>query len=182
MINLLVRSLSPAFNSVALNALRSTVGSVFIVAWIGATDGLSGLTDMSARAVWLLAISVVLAVGVGDTVFFESAKSLGLVRAMTVSMIYPLFAALLAAGLLGEAPTMQVSVGGLLTLTGLVLTVRAKGERQRPTVDSDSAWPRRSSPRWPGPCPSSSSSRPSRRWTRFAPRRSVSHWPRSCSG
>jgi len=127
LINLLVRSLSLAFNSVALNALRSTVGSVLVVAWIAATDGLGGLTDMSARAVWLLAISVVLAVGVGDTIFFESVKWLGLVRAMTVSMVYPLFAALLAALLLGEAPTLQVSVGGLLTLTGLILTVRAKG-------------------------------------------------------
>ena len=127
LINLLVRSLSPAFNSVALNALRSTVGSVLIVAWIAAMDGLGGLTDMSARAVWLLAISVVLAVGVGDTIFFESVKGLGLVRAMTVSMVYPLFAALLAALLLGEAPTTQVSVGGLLTLAGLILTVRAKG-------------------------------------------------------
>jgi drug/metabolite transporter (DMT)-like permease len=127
LINLLVRSLSPAFNSVALNALRSTVGSVLIVAWIAAMDGLGGLTDMSARAVWLLAISVVLAVGVGDTIFFESVKWLGLVRAMTMSMVYPLFAALLAALLLGEAPTMQVSVGGLLTLAGLILTVRAKG-------------------------------------------------------
>lgn len=127
LINLLVRSLSPAFNSVVINAIRSTVGSVLIVAWIAATDGLGGLTDMSARAVWLLAISVILAVGVGDTIFFESVKWLGLVRAMTVSMVYPLFAALLAALLLGEAPTMQVSVGGLLTLAGLILTVRAKG-------------------------------------------------------
>lgn len=127
LINLLVRRLSPPFNSVTLNALRSTVGSVLIVAWIAAMDGLGGLTDMSARAVWLLAISVVLAVGVGDTIFFESVKWLGLVRAMTVSMVYPLFAALLAALLLGEAPTIQVSVGGLLTLAGLILTVRAKG-------------------------------------------------------
>ena len=98
----------------------SPSGSVLIVAWIAAVDGLGGLTDMSARAVWLLAISVVLAVGVGDTIFFESVKWLGLVRAMTMSMVYPLFAALLAALLLGEAPTLQVSVGGLLTLTGLI--------------------------------------------------------------
>ena len=127
LINLLVRRLSPPFNSVALNALRSTVGSVLIVAWIAAVDGLGGLTHMSARAVWLLAISVVLAVGLGDTIFFESVKWLGLVRAMTVSMVYPLFAALLAALLLGEAPTMPVSVGGFLTLAGLILTVRARG-------------------------------------------------------
>jgi drug/metabolite transporter (DMT)-like permease len=133
LINLLVRSLSPAFNSVTLNALRSTVGSVLVVVWIAAVGGLGGLTDMSAQSMWLLAISVILAVGVGDTIFFESVKWLGLVRAMTVSMIYPLFAALLAAVLLAEAPTMQVSVGGLLTLAGLILTVRARGGEAVPT-------------------------------------------------
>ena len=58
---------------------------------------------------------------------YAPVKGLGLVQAMTVSMVYPLFAALLAALLLGEAPTTQVSVGGLLTLAGLILTVRAKG-------------------------------------------------------
>jgi uncharacterized membrane protein len=178
-----VRSLSPAFNSVALNALRSTVGSVLIVAWIAAMDGLGGLTDMSARAVWLLAISVVLAVGVGDTIFFESVKWLGLVRAMTMSMVYPLFAALLAALLLGEAPTLQVSVGGLLTPRRL--DPHRAGEREarcRPTVDSGSALSRPLSPRWPGRSPSSSSSPRWRRWTRSAPRRIRLRWRRQCSG
>jgi drug/metabolite transporter (DMT)-like permease len=127
MINLFVRRLSADFNSVTLNALRSTVGAVLIVLWIAAVDGLGGLTAMSASAFWLLAISVVVAVGVGDTVFFESAKAIGLVRAMTVSMIYPLFAALLAVGLLDEALTLRVAVGGALTIAGLIVTVRARG-------------------------------------------------------
>ena len=182
-INLLVRSLSPPFNSVALNAVRSTVGSVLIVAWIAAMAGLGGLTDMSGRALWLLAISVVLAVGVGDTIFFESVKWLGLVRAMTVSMTYPLFAALLAAVVLGEAPTMQVSAGGLLTLAGLILTVRAKGGEvpvhARFRLGLAAALV---APRSPGRSPSSSSSPRSRRWTRSAPRRFGFHWPPPCSG
>ncbi len=127
MINLFVRRLSAEFNSVTLNALRSTVGAVLVVVWIAAVDGIGNLTAMSAQAFWLLAISVVLAVGVGDTVFFESAKSIGLVRAMTVSMIYPLFAAVLAVALLDEPLTLQVTVGGALTIGGLILTVRARG-------------------------------------------------------
>jgi drug/metabolite transporter (DMT)-like permease len=127
MINLFVRRLSTEFNSVTLNALRSTVSAVLVVAWIAAVDGLADLTAMSGQAFWLLAISVVLAVGVGDTVFFESAKSIGLVRAMTVSMIYPLFAAVLAVALLDEPLTLRVAVGGALTIAGLILTVRARG-------------------------------------------------------
>ncbi len=122
-IGLLVRSLSHAFNSVTLNAVRSTLGAGLILAWVLATGGLTGLTAMSARAFALLAISVVMAVWVGDTVFFESTRDLGLARAMTVSMSYPLIAALLAAVFLGEPLTSRLATGSVLTLGGLTLTV-----------------------------------------------------------
>ena len=59
------------------------------------------------------------------------------------------------------------------------------GEGRRgagPGGDSGSALSRRLSPRWPGRSPSSSSSPPSRRSTRSAPRRSGSRWLQPCSG
>ena len=124
-IGLLVRAL-PSFNSVTVNAARSTLGGALILAWLLATGGLSGLTAMSPKAFALLSISVLLAVGLGDTVFFESTRWLGLARAMTVSMTYPLIAALLATLFLGEALTVQVALGSLVTLGGLVLTVAAR--------------------------------------------------------
>lgn len=130
-IGLLVRTLSATFNTVTLNALRSTLGGGLIVLWVGAAgglSGLSGLTAMSATAFWLLAVSVFMAVGIGDTVFFESSRELGLARAMTVSMSYPLMAALLAVAFLGEALTPQVALGSLVTLGGLTLTVAARRE------------------------------------------------------
>ena len=68
-IGLLVRALSPVFNSVTLNAVRSTLGGALILGWVAVTGGLAGLTAMSGRACALLAISVVLAVWLGDTVF-----------------------------------------------------------------------------------------------------------------
>jgi drug/metabolite transporter (DMT)-like permease len=120
---LLVRSLAPTFNSITLNAVRSTVGGGLILAWVLATGGLAGLTAMSGKAFVLLAISVFVAVGLGDTVFFESTRDLGLARAMTVSMSYPLISALLAAVFLGERLTLQLAAGSVVTLGGLVLTV-----------------------------------------------------------
>ena len=123
MIGLLVRTLSPVFNSVTLNAARSTVGGALVLGWVAVTTGLPGLTAMSARAFALLAISVVLAVWLGDTVFFESTRDLGLARAMTVSMSYPLIAALLAAMFLGESVTLRLAAGSVLTLGGVGLTV-----------------------------------------------------------
>src|SRR5437867_12074794 len=124
---LLVRSLAPAFNSVTLNAVRSTLGGGLILVWVLATGGLAGLTAMSGKAFMLLAVSGLVAVGLGDTVFFESTRDLGLARAMTVSMSYPLISALLAAVFLDERLTPQRLAGSVVTLGGIVLTVaRAK--------------------------------------------------------
>ncbi|HXJ82390.1 MAG TPA: DMT family transporter [Candidatus Methylomirabilis sp.] len=125
-IGLLVRALSPAFNSVTLNAVRSTLGAILIVGWVALTGGLTGLTAMSGTAFVLLAVSVVLAVWLGDTVFFESTRDLGLARAMTVSMTYPLIAAVLAALFLGESLTLGVAVGSVLIIVGVGLTVMAE--------------------------------------------------------
>lgn len=125
-IGLLIRALSPSFNSVTLNAVRSTMGGAVIVAWVLATGGLAELTAMSLKAWTLLSVSVLMAVGIGDTVFFESTRVLGLARAMTVSMTYPLIAALLAALFLGERLTPRIGVGSLVTLGGLGLTVSAR--------------------------------------------------------
>ena len=125
-IGMLVRSLSHTFNSVTLNAVRSTLGGSLIVAWVLSTGGLTALTAMSGRAFVLLAISVLLAVWLGDTVFFESTRDLGLARAMTVSMSYPLIAALLAAFFLNESLTPRLAAGSVLTLGGVLLTVVAE--------------------------------------------------------
>jgi drug/metabolite transporter (DMT)-like permease len=122
-IGMLVRSLSHTFNSASLNAVRSTLGGALILAWVLSTGGLTGLTAMSWRAFLLLAISVLLAVWLGDTVFFESTRDLGLARALTVSMSYPLIAALLAAFFLNEPLTPTLALGSVLTLGGVVLTV-----------------------------------------------------------
>jgi DME family drug/metabolite transporter len=77
----------------------------------------------------LLALSIVAAIAIGDTVFFESTRALGLGRAMTISMTYPVGAAALAAAFLGEPVTLAVALGTLLTLAGLVLIVAPWAER-----------------------------------------------------
>jgi drug/metabolite transporter (DMT)-like permease len=123
-IGMLVRSLAHTFNSVSLNAVRSTLGSVLILAWVLG----HGWPDRAhprcpGGPFVLLAVSVLLAVWLGDTVFFESTRDLGLARAMTVSMSYPLIAALLAAFFLDEPLTPRLAIGSVLTLGGVVLTV-----------------------------------------------------------
>src|SRR5438128_12096163 len=127
--SLLARALVPELGSVAVNAVRSTVGSALLVVWVLATAGAGAFTAPSASALVLLALSIVAAIAIGDTVFFESTRVLGLGRAMTISMTYPVGAAALAAAFLGEPITLPIAAGALLTLGGIVLIVAPWAER-----------------------------------------------------
>ena len=121
--SLLVRSLSAHFGTVAINAARTTLCALLIAAWTAVVADFNGLASVSGRSFALLFVSIVTAIAIGDTVFFESTRLLGLGRAMTLSMSYPVVAAVLAALLLDERITPQIAVGGMLTLAGLALVV-----------------------------------------------------------
>src|SRR5256885_16856976 len=70
-ITIMVRALTPAFNSVSLNAVRTTVAGVLLVLWVLATGGITELTSVSAPDFLLLAVSIVVASSLGDTVVFQ---------------------------------------------------------------------------------------------------------------
>lgn len=127
--SLLVRTLMTELGTVGVNAVRSTIGGVILVAWVLATAGAGAFTSISAHAWTFLTLSIVVAIALGDTVFFESTRALGLARAMTISTTYPLGAAAIAAVFLGEPLTVPIALGALVTLAGLVLIVAPWVER-----------------------------------------------------
>lgn len=128
LITLMVRTLAPAFNSVTINALRTTVAGLLLVLWVAATAGVSALTSVSAGDFLLLAFSIVVASSLGDTVFFEGSQRVGVAPALTIAMTYPLMATLFAATFLGEPVTARMLTGSVLTLGGLALIVRGRGD------------------------------------------------------
>jgi drug/metabolite transporter (DMT)-like permease len=125
-ISLLVKTVSETFNSVTINALRSMLGGVLLLSWVLLQDGGAALGQVSPGAFGFLAVSIVLAFAIGDTLFFESTRHLGLARALTVAMTYPLMTALLAVGFLGERITGRLAAGIGLTMGGLALIVTAR--------------------------------------------------------
>jgi drug/metabolite transporter (DMT)-like permease len=126
--SLMVSALAPGIGTFTINAARTTLTAVIVIVWMLVAGGLEAVLTLSMGSVALLAVSIVFAIAIGDTIFFESAQRLGLGRAMTISMSYPVVAASLAALLLGERLTAPIVVGGLLTLAGLVLIVMARIE------------------------------------------------------
>jgi drug/metabolite transporter (DMT)-like permease len=122
-VSLLVRRVAGTLNSASINALRTLGAGVVLLAGVLAVGGRDALDRISLSAFALLAGSVVLSGSIGDTVFFESARFLGLARAMTASMTYPMFSAFLAAAYLQEPITPTLMAGSVLTLGGLAVIV-----------------------------------------------------------
>src|SRR5438477_299075 len=95
--SLMVSALAPGIGTFTINAARTTLTAVLVVGWMLAAGGLEVILTLSVGSLALLAVSIVLAIAIGDTIFFESTQRLGLGRAMTISMSYPVVAAALAA-------------------------------------------------------------------------------------
>ncbi len=130
--SLLARSVMSQYGSATINAVRSAIAGALLVAVVVTTDGPAVLITMSGVTFALLAVSIVAAVAVGDTVFFESTRAIGLGPAMTIATTYPVGAALLAAALLDEPVTVPIAAGTLLTLVGVALIVIGPSGERRP--------------------------------------------------
>lgn len=126
--SLLVRRLMPPYTSVGVGAIRSCGGGVLLLGLILVMHGPSALLTISSGSLGLLVASIVAAVCIGDTAFFESTRRLGLARAMSISTTYPLVAAVLAMAILDEPLTTHVVIGALLTLAGVLLIVAQRSE------------------------------------------------------
>ncbi len=122
-IALIVRALSPYFTTVSLNVVRSAAGGMLLALLVLAWSGAETLRWLTLGAYGYLVVSTVIAVGLGDTAFFESTKAIGMARAMTISMVYPLIAAGLALVFLDEPVTPKLLAGAIVTLGGLAIIV-----------------------------------------------------------
>ena len=109
-----------------INAVRISIAGVALLAISLAGSARTELAAMSVTALLAVVASTVLAAGIGDSIFFECTRILGLGRAMTVAMTYPLFAAAFAAIFLGEPITLRSTAGAVTTLVGLILIVSTR--------------------------------------------------------
>lgn len=124
---LIIRSLTGTFTPAGITAVRATVGGAILVgAAIAAGQG----RDMLTAPLWVvlsLWISVVIAMGLGDTLFFRSMDYLGVTRALTLGLLNPLLTTLTGTVFYGEAMTLPRLAGIGLVIGGLCLIVSGRG-------------------------------------------------------
>jgi len=125
--SLLVRSLSGILTPAGISAVRSTIGgSILLLIAIGTGHG-GELVRMPLWVVMTLWVSIILAMGFGDTLFFASMDHLGVTRALILSMANPVLTTLVGIGLLGEPVTLPRAAGICLVVGGLVLIIAGRG-------------------------------------------------------
>jgi drug/metabolite transporter (DMT)-like permease len=128
LVTLVARDLTAQVPSLSLNIIRSAGASILLVPIALTLGDVRSLGQVSVLAWACLAVSVLAAIGIGDTAFFESTRFLGLGRAMTIATAgHPVLASVLALWWFGEQITGTVAVGSLVTLGGLVLILSERG-------------------------------------------------------
>jgi len=126
--SLLVHSLLGRLTPAGLSAVRSTVGGgILIAAALGAGEG----RDMLRAPLWVvlsLWAAIVIAMAVGDSLFFRGLGYLGLTHALALSLLNPLLTTLTGILLHGEPMTLLRLAGIGLVLGGLGLIISGRGQ------------------------------------------------------
>jgi drug/metabolite transporter (DMT)-like permease len=89
----------------------------------GPRPPLAGVTPVAA---WILVVSGVIGMSMGDTAYFSALRRIGARRTMMLQCLSPLFAAVLSILLGQRIPGAIASVGVALVLLGLILVLRER--------------------------------------------------------
>ncbi len=123
---LLIRAQGPRLTSMAINALRTGVAAMLLV---GTWPLVGGPKPVPLEAVGYLIASLLLGLGLGDSLYFESIRRIGVSRAMPISMGYPVLTTLFAVLLLHEPLNVPAALGIGLALFGVYLVAAPSGVR-----------------------------------------------------
>ena len=135
--SLAIKAQSDRIDTSSFNAFRMVVGTLFMLALLPFSGGWTALAQVPAAAAILLAVSSIIGVAMGDTLYFWSMTKIGASRALPISGAYPLFTWALAITLLGESITLEALLGTLLVLAGVYLISPRIGPVSRSDARTD---------------------------------------------
>lgn len=120
---LLVRAHGAGIHAIVINASRCAIsGLVFVAAW----PFISSHQPVPPAAWVFLGTSMVTGLGIGDSLYFEALKRIGVARAMPISMGYPVLTSIGAVIFLHETMGALSALGIVLTLGGVYLVAAGR--------------------------------------------------------
>jgi DME family drug/metabolite transporter len=116
---LLYRKALLSAKPISANIVRLTLTSMALLAFLAVVGKFSVLLSLPGNIVVLACVSGVIGLGVGDTLYMVSLKSIGVGRAVPITCTYPLFNLLWAVFLVGECVTLPIVVGAVAIVFGI---------------------------------------------------------------
>jgi len=134
----LLARISRKVNLLANGLVRCLSAAVFFWILLFATaGGLQALSIVTTADIIQLGVSFLLALGLGDTLFFLSAKKIGMVLAMPLAMTFPLLTFVLAAIFLDERISLLIALGAAGILAGIyVLATNEKAAQAETKINA----------------------------------------------
>jgi len=122
-------TISPVLYKVALsdakpisaNISRSISTTIFLFACLGVSGRLWDLATLRTDSLLLAALSGIIGLCLGDTMYMLSLSLIGVSKTVPISSIYPLFTMLFAAMFLGERVTSFLLLGTVVIIAGIWL-------------------------------------------------------------
>jgi DME family drug/metabolite transporter len=106
---------------VSANIVRLSCSSAALLAFLIATTGLGSLTNMKHNIVILAAASGIIGLGLGDTLYMLSLKSIGVTRAVPITCTYPLFNLIWAVFFMSNKISPSLILGAIIIFLGIWL-------------------------------------------------------------
>lgn len=123
---LMLRGLATRMDGFLANGLRSLIGLFVVVPLALVTQGWGGYAVLTPRLLALLVGSVILGGILGDSIYINALRRIGVNRAFPIANTYPLFTFLFSILILGTPATWRMLGGLALVMAGVYFVVRPK--------------------------------------------------------
>jgi len=104
---------------ISANIIRLTLTGSILLLFLVVIGKLSILTDLSSEIVVISALSGIIGLGLGDTLYLMSLSRIGVARAVPITCVYPLFSLVWAVVFISEPITWAVVVGAIVIVGGI---------------------------------------------------------------
>lgn len=136
---ILYRKALANMNPVSANIVRCASNAAVMLLILFAVGGTGALANLSPEIMLTVAASGIIGLGIGDTLYLVSLKSVGVARAVPLAATYPLFSLLWTTSL-GKPVTSNAVLGALVILFGIWLLshekIQSAPEKQTETKNS----------------------------------------------
>jgi len=122
-----LKFLTPRIDTLSLNTLRVCIASISLLALIALSGRGTEFVNTPLMSLVYLAISGVIAVAIGDTIYIKSLSYLNVSQAFPIAQCSnPILTMVLAVSLLGESFTWITGLGAFFVLLGIYLVTSTR--------------------------------------------------------